>query len=71
MMRNGKDNDALGLDAVEERKAEAFDNDAARIAARRRARVRKGKGTGSRFFDRRGEALAQAGLRFIVVDDFR
>jgi hypothetical protein len=32
--------------------------------------VRKGKSAGSAFLDRRGEALAQAGLRFIVVDDF-
>jgi hypothetical protein len=32
--------------------------------------VWKGEGTGSGFLDRCGEALAQAGLRFIVIDDF-
>jgi len=35
MMRDGEDDDALGLHAVEERKAEPFDDNAARIAARR------------------------------------
>lgn len=69
-MRNGKDDDALGFHAVDEREAESLDDDAPRIAARRRPGVRKGKGAGSGFLDRCGEALAQAGLRFIVVDDF-
>lgn len=70
MMRHRKDDNSLGLNAIEEREAEPFDNDPAGIAARRRPGMRKCKCASSGFLDRRGEALAQAGLRFIVVDDF-
>jgi hypothetical protein len=35
MMRDSKDDNALGLDPIEERETEPFDNDATRIAARR------------------------------------
>ncbi|MGA8050482.1 MAG: hypothetical protein WCA09_09905 [Burkholderiales bacterium] len=70
MMRNGEDDDAIGFHAVEEREAEAFDDDAARVAGGRRAGAWKGKGAGGRILDRCREALAQAGLRLIVVDDF-
>lgn len=70
MMRDGEDDDALGLHAVEQKEAEPFDDDAARVAAGWRPRVRKGEGSGSGLFDRCGEALAQARLRLIVVDDF-
>ena len=70
MMRDGEDNDAVRFHAVEDREAEPFDDDAARIAGRRRSGVWKGEGAGSSFPDRCDEALAQAGLRFIVVDDF-
>jgi hypothetical protein len=70
MMRDRKDDYSLGLNAVEQREAEAFDNDPAGIAARRRPGMRIGKCARSRYLDRCGEALAQAGLRFIVVDNF-
>ena len=70
MMSKGKDNDALGFHAVEQRKAKPFDDDSACIAARRGAGLRKRKGAGRSFLDRCREARAQAGLRFIVVDDF-
>ena len=70
MMCNGEDDDAIGFHAVKERKAEALDDDAARIAGRRRTGVWEGKGAGGGVLDRCGEALAQAGLRLIVVDDF-
>jgi hypothetical protein len=70
MMRDGEDNDAVRFHTVEDREAEPFDDDAARIAGRRRSGVWKGEGAGGSFLDRCGEALAQAGLRFIVVDDF-
>jgi hypothetical protein len=69
MMRHCEDDDALGLHAVEERETKPLDDDTARIPARRRPGVWKGKGTGGGFLDGRREALAQAGLRFIVVDD--
>jgi hypothetical protein len=70
MMRDGEDNDAVRFHAVEDRETEPFDDDAARIARGRRSGVWKGERAGSSFLDRCGEALAQAGLRFIVVDDF-
>jgi len=69
-MRNREDDDAVGLHPVEQRKPEPFDDDSARIAARRGAGLRKREGAGCGFLDRCGEARAQAGLRFIVVDDF-
>lgn len=69
-MCDGEDDDALRLHAVEQREAKAFNDDAASITARRRPGMWKGEGTGSGFFDRCGKALAQAGLRFVVVDDF-
>ena len=49
MMRDGEDNDAVRFHTVEDREAEPFDDDAARIAGRRRSGVWKGEGAGSSF----------------------
>jgi len=70
MMRDGEYDDAIGFRAVDQGNAEPLDDDPAGIGTRRGARPRKGKSAGCGLFHGRGEALAQAGLRFIVIDDF-
>jgi hypothetical protein len=70
MMRDSEYDDAIGLRAVDQGEAEPLDDDPACIGTGRGAGPRKRKGAGCGLFHGRGEALAQAGLRFIVIDDF-
>lgn len=70
MMRDGENDDAIRFRAVDQGEAEALDDDPACIGTGRGARLRKRKSAGCGRFHGRGEALAQAGLRFIVIDDF-
>jgi len=70
MMRDGEYDDAIGLRAVDQGESEPLDDDPACIGTGRGARLRKRKSAGCGLFHSRGEALAQAGLRFIVIDDF-
>jgi len=69
-MCDGENNDAVRLRAIDQGEAKPLDDDAAGIGARRRTGKGKREGTRCGVFHCRGEALAQAGLRFIVVDDF-
>ena len=70
MMRDGEYDDAIRFRAVDQKEAEALDDDPACIGAGRGAGLRKRKSAGCCLFHGRGEARAQAGFRFIVVDDF-
>lgn len=70
MMRDGEYDNAIGLWAVDQGETKPLDDDPACIGAGRGAGQRKRKGAGRGLFDGRGEALAQSGLRFIVIDDF-
>lgn len=70
MMRDGEYDDAIRFRAVHQGEAEALDDDPACIGAGRGAGLRKPKSAGCGLFNGRGEARAQAGLRFIVIDDF-
>lgn len=70
MMRDGEYDDAIRFRAVDQGEAEALDDDPACIGARRGAGLGKRKSAGSGLFNGRGEALAQTGLRFIVINDF-
>ena len=70
MMCNSQDDDALWLRAVDQGEAEPLDDDAAGVGARRRTGEGKRKDAGCGVFHSRGEALAQPGLRIIVIDDF-
>jgi len=69
-MRDGEYDDAIGLRAVHQGEADPLDDDPACIGAGRGAGLRKCKSAGCGLFHGRGEALAQAWLRFIVIDDF-
>lgn len=70
MMRDGEYDNAFGLRTVDQGEAEPLDDDPACIGAGRGAGQRKRKSAGCGLFHSCGEALAQAGLRFIVIDDF-
>jgi len=70
MMRDGENDDAIGLRAVHQGETEPLDDDPACIGAGSGAGLRKRKSAGCSFFHGHGEALAQAGLRFIVINDF-
>lgn len=70
MVCNGEYDDAVRLRAVDQGETEPADDDPARVGARRGARERKRESARCGLFHCRGEALAQAGLRFIVINNF-
>jgi hypothetical protein len=70
MMRDSEYDDAIGLRAEDQREAEPLDDDPACIVTGRGAGPRKRKGAGCGLIHGRGEALAHAGMRINVKDDF-
>ncbi len=69
MMCDSKDNDSVWLRPVDDREREFLHEYAASIGTKRGSGQWEGKRTGSRLFNCRGEACAQSGLGFTVVND--
>ena len=69
MVCNRKDDDSLAFRSVNERERGILDEDSAGIGTMRRTREGKGKRSGGGLFHRGGEAHAQPGLSFTVIDD--
>ncbi len=68
MVCNREDDDSFGLRSVNEREREILDEDPTITGTMRRAREGKCKRSSGGFLHRSGEAHAQSGLSFTVID---
>ena len=69
MVRNGEDDDAIALRAIEERKRETLEDDAASVCNGRRTGQWKSDSPGGCFLDSGSKAGTEAGLRLVVEND--